>query len=141
MDVKVIGLYPYTKERIWKALTDPAEMRQWFFENMPDFQARVGFKTEFDVGSTNRSFHHIWEVLEVIENEKISYSWTYRDISGYSEVTFNLHDANGNTKLEVTCTGLDSFPSDIPEFTKESCTAGWNYFFNELKLYLSKGVN
>ena len=29
------------KDQLWKALTDPGQMRQWFFENIPDFSSLI----------------------------------------------------------------------------------------------------
>jgi hypothetical protein len=51
---------------VWNAITDVGEMRGWFFDNIPDFKAEVGFRTQFLVESTDRSLLHLWEVTEVI---------------------------------------------------------------------------
>lgn len=32
-------------EIVWNAITDVTQMRLWFFDNIPAFEARVGFKT------------------------------------------------------------------------------------------------
>ncbi|PYL29526.1 MAG: hypothetical protein DMF45_05510 [Verrucomicrobia bacterium] len=37
--------------RVWKALTDVEEMRQWYF-NLKQFKAEVGFEFEFVVEQT-----------------------------------------------------------------------------------------
>jgi len=75
--------------------------------------------------------------LEVIPQKKITYSWQYPDIKGYSTVCFELFEEKNQTKLKLTAKGLESFPQDIPEFTRESCTAGWNYFIkNRLKDFI-----
>ena len=33
-------------ETVWRAITDVDQMRQWYFENIPDFRAEVGFRDE-----------------------------------------------------------------------------------------------
>ena len=37
------------RAEVWAAITDPQRMREWFFEEIPEFEARVGFETRFDV--------------------------------------------------------------------------------------------
>jgi hypothetical protein len=45
-------------------------------------------------------------------------------------VTFELVDAGDEVKLVVTHEVLESFPDDIPEFTRENCQGGWEYFIH-----------
>jgi hypothetical protein len=41
----------------------------------------------------------------------------------------------------LTVEVLEDFPDDIPEFRRESCIGGWNYFINHrLKEYLDKKI-
>lgn len=128
---------PATK--VWDAITKLEEMRQWFFRNIPAFEPIVGFETEFSIESGNRNFHHVWKLLEVEPGKKITYHWSYTGITGEGIVTFELSEADEQTTLRVTNEGLESFPQDIPEFSRESCTAGWEYFIREnLKTYLEK---
>lgn len=112
-------------------------MKQWFFENIPSFKAEVGFKTAFNVQAPSRDFLHQWEIIEVIPYKKIVYSWKYENISGEGIVTFELIEENNQTKLILTNEGLENFPQQYPEFARESCIEGWNYFIKQrLKEYL-----
>ena len=38
-----------SKAAVWKAISEREQMIQWFFDNIPEFQAEVGFETQFDV--------------------------------------------------------------------------------------------
>jgi len=126
-------------EKVWNALTKFELMRLWFFDNIPYFEAKVGFKTQFNVQSENRDFLHLWTVVEVIPFKKITCNWKYQNIEGDSNVTFELEETNQGTTLTVTCEVLEDFPLHIPEFKTESCQAGWQYFINnQLKEYLSE---
>ncbi|MFN3162708.1 MAG: SRPBCC domain-containing protein [Pseudohongiellaceae bacterium] len=61
-DVIVEQDFPCSQQVLWRAITDPAQMRQWFFDNIPNFEPRVGFKTEFTVDAGERQFLHQWDV-------------------------------------------------------------------------------
>ena len=139
--VVVEQLFNATKKDVWRAITDIGEMKLWYFDNIPDFEPSKGFSTKFIVRSDNRTFTHLWTITEVIPNEKISYSWQYEEYEGESTAHFELTSQANQTKLTVSCVGLETFPSDIPEFSHKSCKAGWTYFINNrLKEYLINKV-
>ena len=118
-------------ETVWKAITEASQMRQWFFDNIPDFKAEVGFQTQFNVKAPSRDFMHLWTVTEVIPQQKLVYNWKYEDLPGDSFVTFELTTDNNETQLTLTTTIVEDFPDEIPEFARESCVGGWNYFIKE----------
>ncbi|WP_298514236.1 SRPBCC domain-containing protein [uncultured Kordia sp.] len=118
-------------ESVWKAITDVSQMRQWFFDNIPDFKAEVGFQTQFNVKAPSRDFMHLWTVTEVIPQQKLVYNWKYEDLAGDSFVTFELEEIHNETKLTLTTTVIADFPDEIPEFAHESCVAGWTYFIKQ----------
>lgn len=122
---------------IWKAITNRDQMKQWFFENIESFRPEVGFETKFNVKTQERNFLHLWKLTEVIPLKKITYNWKYEGYPGDSFVTFELFEMKNHTKLKLTHNVVESFPNDIPEFTRESCLEGWNYFIRKsLKEYL-----
>ena len=124
---------------VWNALSVQKEMVQWFFDNIPAFEARVGFETRFAVQSENRTFTHCWKVLEAIPNQKLTYSWKYEEYPGDATVTFELNERGNTTDLKLTLHVLEDFPDEIPEFKRESCIGGWDYFLRErLKEYLKE---
>ena len=124
-------------QSVWKAITNKSQMQDWFFDNIPEFKAEVGFKTQFMVETENRKFLHLWEIVEVIPNKKIKYNWRYQDYNGEAFVSFELTGDETKTDLKVICEVIDSFDDSIPEFKNESCQAGWDYFIKDsLKQYL-----
>jgi uncharacterized protein YndB with AHSA1/START domain len=130
-----------SKEALWNAITIQVEMALWFFDNIPDFAANVGFETQFPVRSNDRVFTHLWKVTEVIPGEKISYQWSYVEYPGEALVTFELLEEGNNLRLRLTNRVISNFPRDIPEFTRASGVAGWKYFIQgRLKEYL-KNIN
>ncbi len=54
-------------------------------------------------------------------------------------MTFELTEQGRATTLKLTNTVLQDFPDNVPEFERESCLAGWQYFIGQsLKVYLEK---
>ena len=116
---------------VWKAITELDQMRLWYFDNIPYFKAEIGFTTQFNVKAPSRDFLHIWEVTEVIPQKKITYNWTFKDYDGSGDVTFELFEQNSQTLLRLTNIVIEDFDDAIPEFRRESCLAGWNYFIKD----------
>ena len=118
-------------ETVWRSITEIDLMRQWYFENIPDFRAEVGFETQFNVHSQGRDFLHMWRVTEVAPLSKIACDWRFDGYPGDSFVVFELFEEGDLTRLRLTACVRESFPQDIPEFTRDSCVAGWEYFIRQ----------
>lgn len=131
-------IFQTTAQTVWKAITEIEQIKQWFFGNIPDFKAIEGFKTQFVIQNEERIFTHLWEIIEVIPFQKISYSWKYLEYEGTGIVTFDLSALeNNSSSLKLTYDVSLPFPDGIPEFKRESGVAGWTYFISgELKKYL-----
>ena len=125
---------------VWSAITELDQMHQWFFDNIPDFEPVVGFEVSFDVVAPSRVFPHVWKIVEAVPNNKITYDWSSGDaFEGAGLVTFALKEEGNKTKITLTNKIVRDYPSDISEFTTESCRGGWNYFIKErLKGYLEQ---
>ena len=123
---------------VWNAITQHNQMKQWFFEQIENFEPVVGFETSFLVKSGERIFPHLWKIIEVIEESKIVYSWKYEGYAGDSFVTFYLVENNSGTNITITTEIIKDFTDSIPEFQPESCIAGWKYFLERLNAYLNE---
>ena len=112
-------------EKVWQALTDKDQMKQWYFD-LAAFKPQVGFEFQFfGQGHKGEKYLHLCRITEAVKNKKLAYTWTYEGYPGESLVTFELTDLGGKTKLTLTHSGLHTFPSDNADFAKESFTAGW----------------
>ena len=131
-------MFDKPKEAVWKAITQIDLMEQWYFDNIGTFEPQVGFKSSFDVHSGERVFPHRWTVTEVVPGELISYDWAYDGYEGLGNVTFALSEQGDQTVLDFTMIGIETFENqDVPEFTRESCQGGWDYFLKgNLKQFL-----
>jgi len=43
-------------KKVWNAITNLDQMKQWFFENIKSFNPEVGFETQFEVNVQERKF-------------------------------------------------------------------------------------
>jgi uncharacterized protein YndB with AHSA1/START domain len=112
-------------EKVWKAITDKDDMKQWYFD-LAAFEPKVGFEFSFVGGDKDKSYVHLCKITEVVPGKKLTHSWRYEGYEGNSFVTFELFDeGNGTTRLKLTHTGLETFPANNPSFAKESFAKGW----------------
>jgi len=128
-----------TVDKVWRAITNRDEMIQWFFPNIETFSPEVGFETQFEVNVEDRTFTHLWKLTEVVPFKSIKYNWRYQEYAGNSFVNFELFEENGGVNLKLTHSVIEDFESGIPEFNRDSCVGGWNYFINQnLTKYLEE---
>lgn len=118
--------------KVWKALTDNAKMKQWYF-NIAEFKLEVGFEFRFfgRGKDENNSYLHICKITEIILEKKLSYSWRYDGYEGISFVSFELFAEGAKTVVRLTHEGLDSFPQSNPDFAKENYVQGWTYIIGK----------
>ena len=112
-------------EKLWMAISDPVVMKEWYF-NVPDFRPVVGTKFQFLEGPPDKKYLHLCEVVEVVPERRLAYSWRFEGMPGESVVTFELTPEGNKTKIKLTHAGVESFAvSGDPNVSKASFTAGW----------------
>ena len=125
-------------ERVWKAITDRDQMKQWYFD-IENFKPEVGFEFKFYGENEGRKYVHLCKITEVIKNQKLRHSWRYEGYEGNSIVTFELFAEGTATRLKLTHEGLETFPINNPDFAKENFAAGWTYIIgSSLKEFVEK---
>ena len=121
--------------KVWKALTDVDQMRQWYFD-LKEFRPEVGFEFEFVVEHEGNRYYHLCKITEVVAQKKIAYTWRYKGEPGDSSVTFELFPEDGKTRLKVTHTGIETFPK-TPAYARKKFEAGWTAIIGaELKKFV-----
>lgn len=128
-------------EKVWQALTENDQMKQWYF-NLDDFKAEKGFRFTFPgQGHKGEQYIHLCEVTIAEPPTKLQYTWQYKDYEGYSTVTFELFEQGAQTRLKLTHEGLESFPKH-PDFARDSFNGGWTHLMTiSLKEFLEKQPN
>ncbi len=124
--------------RVWDAITDKDEMKRWYFD-FAEFKPIVGFEFQFYGGTEEKQFLHLCKIIEVIPDQKLSYSWRYDGYTGSSLVVFELFEEGEQTRLKLTHEGLETFPSETGDFNRENFFAGWTYIIGtSLKEFVDK---
>lgn len=121
----VIVEYTYDApvNRVWQAITDTDQMRQWYFD-LPDFKAEVGFEFQFTGGTETKQYLHLCRIMEVIPERRLSHTWRYDGYEGSSEVTWELFPEGDKTRVKLTHVGLETFPP-IADFARNNFEMGW----------------
>ena len=127
--------------RVWKALTDVGEIKQWYFD-LKEFKPEVGFEFEFIVEHEGMKYHHLCKITEVIPQRKLAYAWRYKGHEGNSLVTIELFADGNKTRLKLMHEGLETFPK-TPSFARKSFMEGWTQIIgSSLKEFVeSDGVD
>jgi uncharacterized protein YndB with AHSA1/START domain len=131
-------------EIVFRAITDPAELTNWFPDHAilePTIGGKVNlsFYREKSAAEHNRDFFQEWKVKEFIPNKKISYTWRFRDVPEFTEtlVTWELEGIDPNkTKVVLTHSGFTG--KETGKFSSKEFDNGWAYFLDRLEKYCKK---
>ena len=117
---------PHPPEKIWRALTQGALIKQWLMDN--DFQPVVGHKFTFrSTPMPNWNGIVESEVLTVEPHKKLSYSWGSLGLE--SVVVWTLAATKGGTLVRMEQTG---FRPD-QEANYRGANYGWQKFIGNLE--------
>jgi uncharacterized protein YndB with AHSA1/START domain len=118
-------------ERVWKAITDREQMKQWYFD-LSDFKPEMGFEFTFPgKGNEGQDYTHLCKITKVEPGKLLQYGWAYKNYPGKSFVTFELFPEGNATRIKLTHEGLETFPQDTKDFAKESFAGGWTYLIGK----------
>jgi uncharacterized protein YndB with AHSA1/START domain len=121
-------------ERAWQAMTDPAELAQWFFAPIGDGDRPDGFDL---YGSPAEV-----DVLEVEALRRFRYSETggpVPKVDGYAEVTVTFEDLGSGTRITITRSGFGDGPDW--DAALESVGRGLEESIADFVLYVETGVS
>jgi uncharacterized protein YndB with AHSA1/START domain len=114
-------------ERVWNAITTPAEIKRWFFGVDTESDWKVGSQLVHTGQYQGKPYVDKGEILE-IESPKRLVHTHWSDISGkpdmpehYQTVAWDLAERDGGTQLTITEQNL---PSSEAARTSEAAWAG-----------------
>ncbi len=131
------------RSRVWRALTDSAELGRWFGAELKD-PFRPGARVQGPI--TIKGYEHLTMdiTIESMEPERL-FSWRWQPGGDPDKhpnepltlVVFELEDAPEGTRLTVTETGFDALaPSRRTQAYREN-DAGWTGQLKNLAKYLA----
>ena len=117
---------PYPPEKIWRALTEGALIKEWLMDN--DFQPVVGHRFNFRA-TPMPNWNGIidCEVLVIEPSKKLSYTWGSMGLS--SAVIWTLAATKGGTLVRMEQSG---FGPD-QEANYRGANYGWQKFIGSLE--------
>jgi uncharacterized protein YndB with AHSA1/START domain len=129
------------RERVFEALTDPAQAAQWWGDKanyyMESFSMDVrpgGKWSTMGHSAKSGAIKVHGEFLEMDPPRRVSYTWISSWLPKVTKVLWELEPHNGGTSLRLTHTG---FAGDV-DATK-SHTHGWNLTLVWLQSYSERG--
>ena len=121
--------YDAPVEKVWKAITDQAQMQQWYMKEIASFKPETGFTTTFTVQNFGKDLYIFGRLRKWCRLRKISYEWKYGGQEGNSLVSFELTAAGKKTTLTLTHAGLETFnPELFPDFARKNFEGGWSHY-------------
>ncbi len=64
-------IYNATVDKVWKAITDKDQMKQWYFD-LAEFWPEAGFEFQFyGQGKEGEQYLHLCKITEVIKEKKL----------------------------------------------------------------------
>ena len=145
LDIKKIIEIDASPEVVFKAISDPKELTNWFpdaaiLEPRTGGKFKLSFYKELDKsGKMDQDFFPEGKVLEFVPNKKLAYTWQHKNISDFPEtvVTWELEQLGKNkTRLTLTHSGFTAKEEGITSAKEHN--QGWSYFLDELVSYCKK---
>ncbi|AHF15841.1 SRPBCC family protein [Niabella soli] len=122
-------IYNAPVEKVWQALTDKDQMKQWYFD-IPDFNTAPGSRFDFYEGP-KKKYRHRATITALIPLQKLQHTWAHPDQSkGTSLLTWELFPKGDQTRVHLTHSGLEQLADGGPAFAKENYEQGWNTIMN-----------
>jgi uncharacterized protein YndB with AHSA1/START domain len=125
---------------VFAALTRAPELQHWFpsrAESDPRVGGKIMLTFEFAEVSQNGTLNE--KYLEVIPNEKVSYTWGAGPAAIPTIVTFYLKEEGGATTLELDHSRVQADADKA--MLNEWHANNWTFYLTNLKGYLEKGTD
>jgi uncharacterized protein YndB with AHSA1/START domain len=120
-----------SRERVWRALTTPAEIAKWF-EPIGFARLAVGEPLTFTWGGAG-------EIALVEPPHRFGYRWQL--VPPHPEqtlVVFSLESVPDGTRVTITETGFEALPDDARQKKLTDNTGGWEAMIAQLGEYVQR---
>ena len=124
------------RERVWNAITQSEQIREWWGDYWEISALRVGAEVKF--GDPDDSM--LAKVAVVDPPREFSIQWPpqpqYHSIDIFT--TFLLDEENGGTRVTVTESGFEALPEDIRQKRYDSTAQGYETVLASLKVMVER---
>lgn len=127
--IKVEKEFPHPIEKVWRAITDPKALANWFVPGT--FEARVGTSYHFENEFTKVK----GRVLQVEAPILLVYTWLKNDTNIETTVHWQLEEYTEGTRLIIEHFGIEKYEQSAPSLLLAT-TEGWNYVIIAIENYL-----
>ncbi len=118
-------------EKVWQVLTDLASIPK-FMMSVKNFKPEVGNVFMFIGLKDGKEYPVYCKIIELVENNKIVYTWNYEEFPAETIVSFELQENNAATVVKLSHSGLEAIDK-YPDASIENHIQGWTWILNELK--------
>lgn len=126
-------------QRVWQAITDPAELEQWYAPGCPwEIPAlQHGATVKFHNTDTDLQLATI-EVVEPLQ--EFTLRWQLDPMHPGLTLTnaFRLEPEDGSTRVTISQAGYDSLPEDMRQEQLDQDAAAYTAIAESLKDYLER---
>lgn len=126
--------YNHPIERVWKAISDAAEISSWFLK--ADFRAEEGYNYKFTHEDTVIS----GEVNRANPVHHLEYTWVVGKTNVETLVKWVLEEKDGGTLLKLEHSGISNYDGETAVKMFESFRDGWQMCVDNLEKFLKKNV-
>lgn len=123
---------------IWKALTDPATIKEYLFGTCVETDWKEGSPINFSGNWKGKEYHDKGEIIRVKENKKLEHTY-WSSLSGlddtpenYYTTVYEIDEREKDTILSVTQVGMMS-----DDYMKQ-CGENWETVLQKLRALVEK---
>lgn len=126
------------KEEVWKGLTDPELVKQYFFGTNQESDWKQGSPITWSGEWEGNAYQDKGTILEITPGEYVKYSYwssmggTEDKPENYQNVTYQLDETEGITTMAITQDNIKD------EAAKEHSEGSWHAIFGGLKKMLEE---
>ena len=133
--LRITRIYKASRDRVWKAITDPREIAKWYAPEpltatVHTFDARPGGSFEVDLGETNGIPNRAYgKFIEVLPGLRLVQTWRWRNFpvdTEESRLIVELRDVPNGTEVTLTHERLANKES------VQAHTGGWTSCLEKL---------
>ena len=127
------------RENVWRAITDPEQLEQWYAPGCPwEIPAlQVGTTVKFYNTDTDIQFARI-EVVDPLQEFTLRWQFDEEDPNTTLVNTFRLDEENDGTRVTMTQAGYESLPEGVRQQQIEQDEEAYTAIVEGLKGYVER---